>query len=57
MEHTEMSLAALELAKLEAVIELMMLAAYSDGSVSDVERETLRRRSSRAPRARCGKIS
>lgn len=37
-----MSLASLELAKLEAVIELMMLAAYSDGHVSDVERETLK---------------
>ena len=40
--HTEMSLASLELNKLEAVIELMMLAAYADGHVSDVEREALR---------------
>ena len=42
METTLLSLASLELDKLEAVVELMMLAAYSDGFVHDAERAAFR---------------
>jgi len=35
---TQLSLNDLDLPKLEAVVELMFLAAYADGHVSDVER-------------------
>ena len=37
-----MSLADLELPRLEAVLELMFLAAYADGSVTPPEREVFR---------------
>lgn len=40
-ERTQLSLASLEIPRLEAVVELMFLAAYADGAVSDVEREEL----------------
>ena len=42
MEATELSLASLELNKLEALIELMFLAAYSDGVVQLEERVAFR---------------
>jgi uncharacterized membrane protein YebE (DUF533 family) len=38
MHTTELSLAALEINKIEALLEMMFLAAYVDGEVSDVER-------------------
>jgi tellurite resistance protein len=38
-ENTVLNLSSLELPKLEAVVELMFLAAYADGVVSDVERQ------------------
>lgn len=38
-EGTQLSLGALEVTKLEAMVELMYLAAYSDGDVSPEERE------------------
>jgi uncharacterized tellurite resistance protein B-like protein len=40
-ERTQLSLASLEIPRLEAVVELMFLAAYSDGTVSDLEREEM----------------
>ncbi len=40
-ERTQLSLASLEIPRLEAVVELMFLAAYADGVVSGVEREEL----------------
>lgn len=42
METTVLSLASLELNELEAFIELMFLAAYTDGRVSDAERASFR---------------
>jgi uncharacterized tellurite resistance protein B-like protein len=42
METTVLSLASLELAELEAFVELMFLAAYSDGVVQDAERAAFR---------------
>lgn len=41
-EGTILSLQTLELPRLEAVIELMFLAAYADGSVLPSERQALR---------------
>lgn len=41
-DATILSLADLELPKLEAVLELMFLAAYADGSVTPPEREVFR---------------
>ncbi len=38
METTELSLASLEFTVLEALIELMFVAAYADGEVNDAER-------------------
>jgi uncharacterized tellurite resistance protein B-like protein len=38
MDPTQISLASLELNKLEAMIEIMLLAAYADGSFSEAER-------------------
>jgi uncharacterized tellurite resistance protein B-like protein len=40
-ERTQLSLASLEIPRLEAVVELMFLAAYADGVVSGVERDEL----------------
>lgn len=42
METTVLSLASLQLNELEAFVELMFLAAYTDGNVSDAERATFR---------------
>jgi len=42
METTVLSLASLELNELEAFVELMFLAAYTDGRVQDVERAAFR---------------
>jgi uncharacterized tellurite resistance protein B-like protein len=42
METTVLSLASLELNELEAFVELMFLAAYTDGRVSAAERATFR---------------
>lgn len=38
MEITQISLASLELGKLEAIIETMLLAAYADGNLNEAER-------------------
>ena len=38
MNTTEVSLAALEINKIEALLEMMFLAAYADGEVSAAER-------------------
>ena len=42
MDSTVLSLASLALNELEAFVELMFLAAYADGSVSEVERAAFR---------------
>ncbi len=42
METTVLSLASLQLEQLEAFVELMFLAAYTDGEVSDEERAAFR---------------
>lgn len=42
METTVLSLATLELSELEAFVELMFLAAYTDGQVTEVERAAFR---------------
>ncbi|MFT3769172.1 MAG: TerB family tellurite resistance protein [Minicystis sp.] len=42
METTVLSLASLALNELEAFIELMFLAAYTDGKVTEVERAAFR---------------
>lgn len=42
MDTTVLSLASLELNELEAFVELMFLAAYTDGKISDAERATFR---------------
>jgi uncharacterized tellurite resistance protein B-like protein len=39
---TQLSLGDLDIPKLEAVVELMFLAAYADGHVSDVERQVFK---------------
>lgn len=38
MNTTEVSLASLEINKIEALLEMMFLAAYADGEVSEAER-------------------
>lgn len=38
MNTTEVSLASLEIDKIEALLEMMFLAAYADGEVSEAER-------------------
>lgn len=43
LDGTVLSLQSLELPRLEAVLELMFLAAYADGSVATVERDLLRK--------------
>jgi uncharacterized tellurite resistance protein B-like protein len=42
MDTTVLSLATLEINELEAFVELMFLAAYTDGKVTDVERAAFR---------------
>jgi uncharacterized tellurite resistance protein B-like protein len=42
METTVLSLATLELSELEAFVELMFLAAYTDGKVTESERAAFR---------------
>ena len=42
MNTTEIHLASLEIDKIEALLEMMFLAAYADGEVSDVERGAFR---------------
>lgn len=42
MDTTQLSLAHLEINKIEALLELMFLAAYVDGEVSDAERAAFR---------------
>src|SRR4051812_46691419 len=42
MDSTILSLSTLELGELEAFVELMFLAAYTDGSVNDAERAAFR---------------
>jgi uncharacterized tellurite resistance protein B-like protein len=42
METTVLSLASLEINELEAFVELMLLAAYTDGKVNDAERAVFR---------------
>jgi uncharacterized tellurite resistance protein B-like protein len=42
MEPTVLSLASLEIAELEAFVELMFLAAFADGAVTDDERAAFR---------------
>ena len=42
MENTEISLASLHLNELQAMVELMWLAATSDGSVHEAERSEIR---------------
>ncbi|APR87040.1 hypothetical protein A7982_12389 [Minicystis rosea] len=42
METTILSLASLAFNELEAFVELMLLAAYTDGKVTDVERAAFR---------------
>jgi uncharacterized tellurite resistance protein B-like protein len=42
MDTTVLSLASLELNELEAFVELMFLAAYTDGKIKDVERAAFR---------------
>ncbi len=41
-DTTELSLATLEINKLEALLELMILAAYADGEANDAERRAFR---------------
>lgn len=41
-DATILSLASLQLVELEAFVELMLLAAYTDGRVSEAERATFR---------------
>ncbi|AUX41766.1 hypothetical protein SOCE26_031890 [Sorangium cellulosum] len=41
MEETHISLDNLELGKLEAIVEVMFLAAYADGSINEAERAAL----------------
>ena len=54
METTVLSLATLEIGVLEAFIELMFLAAYSDGEINAAERSAF---ASRVAAATCGKLS
>ena len=42
VDTTILSLASLQLVELEAFVELMLLAAYTDGRVSEAERATFR---------------
>lgn len=42
MNTTEIHLASLEINKIEALLEMMFLAAYADGEVSEVERSEFR---------------
>ncbi|MGK4005793.1 tellurite resistance TerB family protein [Sorangium sp. So ce1036] len=41
MENTQISFLNLELGKLEAIVEIMFLAAYADGSINEAERAEL----------------
>lgn len=41
MENTQISFHSLELGKLEAIVEIMYLAAYADGSINEAERAEL----------------
>jgi len=42
MNTTEIHLASLEINKIEALLEMMFLAAYADGEVSEIERNAFR---------------
>jgi uncharacterized tellurite resistance protein B-like protein len=42
MNTTEIHLASLEINKIEALLEMMFLAAYADGEVSEIERSAFR---------------
>ncbi|WP_437626193.1 TerB family tellurite resistance protein [Sorangium sp. So ce1151] len=41
MEETQLSFPHLEITKLEAMVEIMFLAAYADGSINEAERAEL----------------
>jgi tellurite resistance protein len=41
MEETQLSFPHLEISKLEAMVEIMFLAAYADGSINEAERAEL----------------
>ncbi|WP_438036215.1 tellurite resistance TerB family protein [Sorangium sp. So ce204] len=43
MEETQLSFRHLEISRLEAMVEIMFLAAYADGSINDAERAELAR--------------
>lgn len=52
LEGTQIALDALELPRLEAVVELAYLAAYADGVVTDAERNVFRGHVSAATKGR-----
>jgi tellurite resistance protein len=54
METTQISLASLEIGKLEAIIETMLLAAYADGSLNEPERAEIERHIARLTDNRLG---
>ncbi|WP_433935930.1 TerB family tellurite resistance protein [Sorangium cellulosum] len=41
MDETQLSFPHLEISKLEAMVEIMFLAAYADGSINEAERDEL----------------
>ncbi|MBK8258704.1 MAG: TerB family tellurite resistance protein [Polyangiaceae bacterium] len=53
-ETTELSLASLELPKLEACVELMFLVAYADGKIEPSEREVFRKHVEEATHGQIG---